>query len=97
MARYSPNNIYNGDETALFCKLLPHRTYCFDGDKPAGSAKCKDRLTLLIIIIITNIDGSDHRKLSVIGKSKTPRCLHKKYKMQVKICLLTGMLQRIPG
>ena len=53
----------------------------FDGDKPAGSAKRKDRLTLLII---TNMDGSDHRKLSVIGKSKTPRCLQKKYKMQVK-------------
>ena len=81
LARYSPNDIYNGDETALFYKLLPHRTYCFDGDKPAGSAKCKDRLTLLII---TNMDGSDHRKLSVIGKSKTPRCLQKKYKMQVK-------------
>ena len=76
-----PNDIYNGDETALFYKSLPHRTYCFDGDKPAGSAKCKDRLTLLII---TNMDGSDHRKLSVIGKSKTPRCLQKKYKMQVK-------------
>ena len=30
------------------------------------------------------MDGSDHRKLSVIGKSKTPRCLQKKYKMQVK-------------
>ena len=70
-----------GDETALFYKSLPHRTYCFDGDKPAGSAKRKDRLTLLII---TNMDGSDHRKLSVIGKSKTPRCLQKKYKMQVK-------------
>ena len=81
LARYSPNDIYNGDETALFYKLLPHRTYCFDGDKPAGSAKRKDRLTLLII---TNMDGSDHRKLSVIGKSKTPRCLQKKYKMQVK-------------
>ena len=81
LARYSPNNIYNGDETALFYKSLPHRTYCFDGDKPAGSAKHKDRLTLLII---TNMDGSDHRKLSVIGKSKTPRCLQKKYKMQVK-------------
>ena len=67
IARYSP--IYNGDETALFYKSLPHRTYCFDGDKPAGSAKRKDRLTLLII---TNMDGSDHRKLSVIGKSKTP-------------------------
>ena len=81
LARYSPNDIYNGDETALFYKLLPHRTYCFDGDKPACSAKHKDRLTLLII---TNMDGSDHRKLSVIGKSKTPRCLQKKYKMQVK-------------
>ena len=81
LSRYSPNAIYNGDETALFYKSLPHRTYCFDGDKPAGSAKRKDRLTLLII---TNMDGSDHRKLSVIGKSKTPRCLQKKYKMQVK-------------
>ena len=81
LARYSPNDIYNGDETALFYKSLPHRTYCFDSEKPAGSAKCKDRLTLLII---TNMDGSDHRKLSVIGKSKTPRCLQKKYKMQVK-------------
>ena len=82
LSRYSPNNIYNGDETALLYKLLPHRTYCFDGDnKPAGSAKCKDRLTLLII---TNMDGSNHRKLLVIGKSKTPRCLQKKYKMQVK-------------
>ena len=44
-------------------------------------AKRKDRLTLLMI---TNMDGSDHRKLAVIGKSKTPWCLGKKYKMQVK-------------
>ena len=73
--------ICGSKEFYKFYKLLPHRTYCFDGDKPAGSAKCKDRLTLLII---TNMDGSDHRKLSVIGKSKTPRCLQKKYKMQVK-------------
>ena len=81
LSRYSPNDIYNGDETALFYKCLPHRTYCFNGDKPAGSAKRKDRLTLLLI---TNMDGSDHRKLSVIGKAITPRCLAKKYKMQVK-------------
>ena len=66
LSRYSPNNIYNGDETALFYKSLLQRTHCFDGDKPAGSAKCKDKLTL---DIITSIDGSDHRKRSVIGKS----------------------------
>ena len=85
LARYSPNDIYNRDETALFYESLPHRTYCFDGDKPAVSAKRKDRLTLLII---TNMDSSDHRKLSVIGKSKTPCCLQKKYKMQVKDMLV---------
>ena len=61
--------------------LSPHRTNCFDGDKPAGLAKHKDRLTLLII---TNMDGSNHRKLAVIGQSKTSHCLQKKYKMQVK-------------
>ena len=62
---YAPQDIYNGDETALFYKCLPQRTYCKAGEKPAGSTKHKDRLTLLII---TNMDGSDHRKLSVIGK-----------------------------
>ena len=62
---YSLSDIYNGDETALFYKSLHHRTYCCVDDKPAGSTKHKDRLTLLII---TNMDGSDHRKLSVIGK-----------------------------
>ena len=77
---YSPSDIYNGDETALFYKSLPHITYCRVDDKPAGSTKGKDRLTLLII---TNMDGSDHRKLSVIGKAKNPQCLQKKYKMTV--------------
>ena len=36
LARYSLNDIYNGDETALLYKSLPHITYCFDGDKPAS-------------------------------------------------------------
>ena len=72
---YSSSDIYNSDETALFYKSLPHRTYYHADDKPSGSAKFKNRLTLLII---TNMDGSDHRKLSVIGKAKTPHCLQKK-------------------
>ena len=52
LARYSPNDIYNGDETALFYKSLPHRTYCFDVDKPAGSVNgqlpCTHLLTRLL-------------------------------------------------
>ena len=72
---YKPCDIYNGDETALFYKCLPHRTYCFTADKPAGSAKRKDRFTLMIIM---NMDGSDHRKLAVIGKAKKTTVLAKK-------------------
>ena len=49
-------------------------------DKPAGSMKRKDRFTLMII---TNMDGSDHRKLAVIGKARNPQCLKRKYKMTV--------------
>ena len=77
---YSLSDIYNSDKTALLYKSLPHRSYCHVDDKPAGSTKCKDRLTLLII---TNMDGSSHRKLSVIGNVKNPCCLQKKYKMTV--------------
>ena len=47
LARYSPQDIDNGDKTALFYKCLPHRTYCIDGGKPAGSAKHKDRHSFL--------------------------------------------------
>ena len=81
LVRYSPNDIYNGDKTALFYKSLLNRTYYFDGDKPAYSANHKDKLTLLIVSIM---HGLDHRKLSVIGKSETPHFLHKKSKMQVR-------------
>ena len=76
---YSASDIYNGDQTTLLYKSIPHRTSCKADEKPAGSAKCKDRLTLLII---TNMDGSDHRKLSLIGKAKNPHCLQKKYKIK---------------
>ena len=32
LAGYSPQDIYNGDETAFFYKSLPHKTYCLAGD-----------------------------------------------------------------
>ena len=81
LQRYSPNNVYNGDETALYYKALPHRTYCQKESNPSGSSKKRDRLTALLI---TNMDGSDRRKLSVIGKAAEPRCIKKTYRMQVK-------------
>ena len=76
----TPQVIFTMVTRQLYSTNLFLRTYCYVYDKPAGSTKCKDRLTLLII---TNMDGSDHRKLSVIGKAKNPHCLQKKYKMTV--------------
>ena len=81
LGRYAPRDIYNGDETALNYKTIPHRTYCQSNEQLFGCGKNKDRLTVLMI---GNMDGSDKRKLSVIGKTKKPRCLKQKYKMEPK-------------
>ena len=66
----SPDKIYNCDETALFWKLLPSKTFAFTSESRFGTRKCKERITLLLI---SNADGTD-RQTIFIGKSKTPRC-----------------------
>ena len=66
----SPDKIYNCDETALFWKLLPSKTFAFTSESRFGTRKCKERITLLLI---SNADGTN-RQAIVIGKSKTPRC-----------------------
>lgn len=80
LAQYEPKNIYNADETALFYRAMPHRSYVMKGEKPSGGKKNKNRVTMLQIV---NMDGSDKRKLSVIGKAKKPQCVRKKYKMEM--------------
>ena len=47
-------------------------------------------------LIITNMDGSDQRKLSVIGKAKNPWCLQKKYKMQAKDMVVNWYASKNP-
>lgn len=68
---YSPRDIYNADETGLFYQLLPSKTLAFKGEKCMGGKKSKNRLTVLMT---ANMDGSDKRKLLLIGKSLKPRC-----------------------
>lgn len=68
---YEPNNIYNCDETALFFKLLPDRTYEVRGKKCTGGKKSKERVTVLLCC---NADGSDKHVPLVIGKAAKPRC-----------------------
>lgn len=66
-----PQNIYNADETALFWQLLPNKTLAEKGDKCRGEKKSKLRVSVLVA---SNMDGSDKRKLLVIGRFEKPRC-----------------------
>ncbi|XP_072161219.1 tigger transposable element-derived protein 6-like [Bemisia tabaci] len=50
---------------------MPNKTITFKNEKCSGGKFSKKRITVLVC---TNRDGSDKRKLLVIGKSKKPRC-----------------------
>lgn len=69
--KYSPEDIFNADETGLFFKLTPDKTLKFKGEKCVGGKLSKERITVLVA---ANMSGTEKRKLLVIGKSKNPRC-----------------------
>lgn len=68
---YSPNDIFNADETGLFYKLLPDRTLQMKGEKCHGGKRSKERLTLMVA---ANMSGTEKLPLLVIGKFENPRC-----------------------
>lgn len=76
LEEYDIDCIFNVDETGLFYKLLPRRTYVMDvenrrsvrGTKNMGA---KDRITAYVC---TNADGSEKLEMAIIGKSQNPRC-----------------------
>jgi len=72
---YSPDNIYNCDETGLFYRALPTRSLVQRNDKCKGGKFSKERLTVLLTASLT---GHKLQPL-VIGKSRNPRCFNKKY------------------
>ena len=72
---YSPEQIYNCDETALFYKLLPQKSLAekHDSQKSDGFKKIKDRVTLMFCV---NETGNHKLKPLCIGRSQKPRCFH---------------------
>ena len=72
LSSYHPRDVYNIDETGLFYRLMPDRTFALRGDECHGSKKYKDRITLLLGC---NMDGSDKLRPLAIGRYRTPRCL----------------------
>lgn len=69
LAGYEPKDIYSCDETTVFFKVLPNRTYNFKGKKCVGTSK--QRVTALLCC---SADGSEKRTPLIIGQLKNPRC-----------------------
>jgi hypothetical protein len=78
--RYADSDIFNGDETGLFYRLTPDRTLQFKGEKCSGGKHSKERITAWVC---ANMDGSEKKKLFIIGKSKSPRCFKNVTKLPV--------------
>ncbi|XP_070385509.1 tigger transposable element-derived protein 4-like [Dermacentor albipictus] len=67
---YADKDIFNLDEAALFCKMLPSRTYAPKREARSGAKQRKDRVTILLG---ANSTGDEKLPLLVIGKSLNPR------------------------
>ncbi|XP_036347002.1 LOW QUALITY PROTEIN: jerky protein homolog-like [Rhagoletis pomonella] len=68
----SREQLCNADESGLFWKLLPQKTYVSSLEKMAPGAKMeKQRVAFLCC---SNATGSHQLKLLVVGHSRKPRC-----------------------
>lgn len=71
LEQFSPDDIYNADETGLYYRAMPDGSFTFKSENLMGSKKAMDRITVLVC---ANMSGNDKKKLLVIGKSAKPRC-----------------------
>lgn len=70
---YSAKQVFNVDETGLYWKKMPNRTYIMEEEKTAPGFKAsKDRLTLLLG---SNAEGDCKLKPLMIYHSENPRAL----------------------
>ncbi|XP_050049998.1 tigger transposable element-derived protein 6-like [Dermacentor andersoni] len=69
---FSPDDVFNGDETAFFYQLLPDKIMNFKGDRCKGGKKSCFRVSVLFCC---NSTGTEKLKPPVVGKSAKPHCL----------------------
>ena len=65
LEKFSPDDIFNADETGLFWKCLPDKTVSLKGERS------KDQITVLVC---ANMSGSEKLLFLVIGRFAKPRC-----------------------
>jgi hypothetical protein len=80
---FSPDDIYNADETGLYYKLLPRRSVVLRdlATSMRGKKLLKDRITLLLC---TNASGTRKMIPWAVGYAKKPRCLKGRPNLPVK-------------
>ena len=71
LQEYTPENIYNADETGLYYRATPDSSLCYTYEQISGSKRAMERITILLC---ANMSGKDKLKLLMISKSKKPRC-----------------------
>ncbi|KAI6648380.1 Tigger transposable element-derived protein 4-like isoform X4 [Oopsacas minuta] len=74
MDDFTPENIFNGDETGLYFRCFPDKGYSIKGTDLPGGKKAKDRIT---VMLCANMSGTEKDPLLAIGKSKQPRSFPK--------------------
>lgn len=80
---YLPEQVFNADETGLFWKKMPNRTFLSKEEKTApGYKAAKDRLTLLLC---SNASGDCCIKPLLVYKSLNPRALKNKNKEHLPV------------
>ena len=73
IASYSPDDVYNMNETVYLYNLAPDKTIA--QRQIEGAKKNKTRLT---IALTTNVTGTDRFELLFLGHAEKPRCFKKK-------------------
>nr|XP_050031725.1 tigger transposable element-derived protein 6-like [Dermacentor andersoni] len=68
---FSPSQIFNADERALFWQMLPNKSLHLKSTACHGG---KNRKVRVSILLAANMDGSCKLRPFVIGKSRSPRC-----------------------
>ena len=73
---YDADCIYNIDETGLFYKLLPRRTYVsiWEDRKSLGGIKAIKGKNRVTAFVCTNATGTHKLPMAIIGTAKQPRC-----------------------
>lgn len=80
---YSPDQVFNADETELFWKKMPSRTYIAMAEKKASGFKAfKDRISMLFC---SNASGDRMLKPLMINRSQRPRALKGKNLKQLPV------------